>query len=97
MPVAWWVIALVAWAPVAMLGLLYVNVSGKVLAVLLSAEVVVIMVYSIGDLTHPADGSITYDMLAPANLVSCNRSRLTHLRRPGGAQGHVKIALCCEW
>ncbi|MGB3443194.1 MAG: APC family permease [Actinophytocola sp.] len=56
--VAWWVIALVAWAIVAVLGLQDVDVNGKVLAVLLIAEVAVILVYSFADLANPAGGTI---------------------------------------
>lgn len=67
--VPWWVVALVAWALVAMLGLRHIDVSGKVLAVLLIAEVAVILVYSVSNLLHPAHDVVTFDSLAPANLV----------------------------
>jgi amino acid transporter len=41
--VAWWVVALIAWVIVAVLGQLHVDVNGRVLAVLLVAEVAVIV------------------------------------------------------
>ena len=63
---AWWVVALVAWALVAVLGLLRVDVNGLVLAVLLVAEIVVIVVFDLataqqpgrrcGQLRHPVAG-----------------------------------------
>jgi amino acid transporter len=68
--VKWWVIALVAWAIVAALGLQQVDVNGKVLAVLLVTEVLVILVFSIADLGNPAGGTITFDTLSPGNLFT---------------------------
>jgi amino acid transporter len=67
--VAWWVVALAAWALVAVLGLLRVDVNGTVLAVLLLAEVAAIVVFVLIGLTHPAGGAVTVDTLAPANLA----------------------------
>lgn len=65
----WAVVALVAWALVAFLGLLRVDVNGLVLAVLLIAEIVVIVVFDLGQLSHPAGGSTSFAALAPANLL----------------------------
>jgi amino acid transporter len=64
----WWQIALVTWAITAALGVLRVDVNGTVLAVLLCAEVLVIVVFSIADLFHPAGGTVSFDSLAPGNL-----------------------------
>ncbi|MEV4515178.1 APC family permease [Dactylosporangium sp. NPDC049525] len=66
--VAWWVIALAAWSLVAVLGVLRVDVNSKVLAVLMLAEVAVILVFDAVDLLHPAGGTITFDTLAPGDL-----------------------------
>jgi amino acid transporter len=66
--VAWWVVALIAWAIVAVLGQLHVDVNGRVLAVLLVAEVAVIVVYSLANVTNPAGGTVTFDTLDPAAL-----------------------------
>lgn len=52
----WWIFALACWALVTVLGLLRVDVNGTVLAVLLVAEIVIITVFDIGYLSHPADG-----------------------------------------
>ncbi|MEV4641849.1 APC family permease [Actinoplanes sp. NPDC049548] len=51
--VQWWVIALVAWALVAVLGVRDVAVNGKVLATLLVAEIVLVVVFSFADLAAP--------------------------------------------
>ncbi|MBN1172491.1 MAG: APC family permease [Micromonosporaceae bacterium] len=64
----WWAIAGVAWALTATLGLLRVDVNGGLLAVLLLAEVAVIVVFSVTDLFHPAGGTIAFSPLSPANL-----------------------------
>lgn len=66
--VKWWVIALVAWALVAILGVLRVDVNGKVLALLLCAEIVITLIYDVFFLAKPAGGGITFDTLDPSNL-----------------------------
>ncbi|MFI1196705.1 APC family permease [Micromonospora sp. NPDC020750] len=65
---AWWVVALAAWAMVAVLGLLRIDVNGMVLAVLLVAEIVVILVFDLGQLSHPAGGSASFAALSPESL-----------------------------
>jgi hypothetical protein len=44
---SWWVYALGAWLLVAVLGVLRVDLNGRVLGVLLSAEVVVLLVLAV--------------------------------------------------
>jgi amino acid transporter len=66
---AWWAIALVVWALVAVLGLLQVELNGRVLAVLLIAEIAIILLYAIANLRHPADGHLSVNALAPSNLA----------------------------
>ncbi|RJQ73875.1 APC family permease [Pseudonocardiaceae bacterium YIM PH 21723] len=70
LPVAWWMVALAAWLIVAVLGLQHVDVSGRVLAVLLVAEVAVIVVFSVADLAHPAGGTVSLDALDPSALAA---------------------------
>jgi len=65
----WWAIALVAWAVVAVLGLLRVDLNGRVLAVLLCAELAVIAVYSVANLAHPAGGTVSLATSSPTNLA----------------------------
>jgi len=66
---AWWIWALAAWAVVAILGLVRVDLSGKVLGVLLSAELVVLVTLAISGLIHPAHGQLSLSTLDPANLT----------------------------
>lgn len=65
----WWLIALLAWALTASLGLARVDVNGRLLAVLLLAEAAVIVVFSATNLLHPADGTVSFAALSPANLA----------------------------
>ncbi len=65
---SWWVIAGVAWAITAVLGLLRVDINGTILAVLLLAEVAVIVVFSLADFAHPDGGSVSFETLSPGNL-----------------------------
>jgi amino acid transporter len=67
---SWWAYALAAWALVAMLGVLRVDLNGKILAVLLAAEIAVVLVFDAADLLHPAGGSISLDTLSPGNLAA---------------------------
>jgi amino acid transporter len=64
----WWVVAIAAWALTAVLGVLRVDINGTVLAVLVIAEVAVILVYSLSFVANPAGGSISFETLAPSNL-----------------------------
>lgn len=86
----WWVIALVAWLVVAVLGLQQVDVNGKVLAVLLCAEVVVIAVFSIASIANPADGGVTFTTLNPAELFGGGIGALLAL----GVLGFVGFEAC---
>jgi amino acid transporter len=65
----WWVWALCAWAIVAVLGLLKVDLNGKVLAVLLTAEVVVLLALTVAGVTKPAGGHVSLTTLEPTNLL----------------------------
>jgi amino acid transporter len=67
---AWWVVAVCAWAVVAVLGQLHVDVNGRVLAVLLIAEVAVIVVFSLANVANPAGGAVSFDTLDPTNLFA---------------------------
>jgi amino acid transporter len=67
---AWWAWALVAWAIIAVLGLLRVDITGRVLGVLLSAEIAVILAETVSGLTHPAGGHLSFATLSPADLTS---------------------------
>jgi amino acid transporter len=67
---SWYVCALVAWGLVAVLGLLWVDLSGKVLAVLLVAEISLVLIYDLVMVAHPAGGHVTFSTLSPAALFT---------------------------
>src|SRR5215469_8178561 len=67
---AWWAWALVAWAIITVLGLLRVDIAGRVLGVLLSAEILVILAETGAGLLHPAGGHLSFATLSPADLTS---------------------------
>ncbi len=58
--VDWWVLALILWAFVAVLGLLRVEVNSRVLMVLLGAELLVVTIFDVIFFTHPAGGTISF-------------------------------------
>ncbi|MEV0230603.1 APC family permease [Nonomuraea sp. NPDC050786] len=64
----WWIISLVAWALVAALGMTRVDVNGRLLAVLLTAEVAVILLFDVADLAHPAASGFSAETLSPSAL-----------------------------
>lgn len=68
--VSWWVCSLTAWALVAVLGLLRVDLNSRVLAVLLTAEVILVVVVTATGLAHPAGGHLSLSTLAPSNLLT---------------------------
>ena len=73
--VQWWVIALVAWALVAVLGVRDVAVNGKVLATLLVAEIILVVVFSLADLFAP-DFAASAAPLNPGSLVGAGAGAL---------------------
>ncbi|HEV2781126.1 MAG TPA: GNAT family N-acetyltransferase [Actinophytocola sp.] len=68
--VPWWVCALAGWAVIGVVGVLRVDVNGRVLAALLIAECLVVVGYDLVFVTHPAGGELTFDTIDPANLVT---------------------------
>ncbi len=65
----WWLWAAVAWAVIAMLGVLQVVINARVLAWLLVLEIGVIVLFDLGAFTHPAGGSVSAQPLRPSELV----------------------------
>lgn len=65
----WWVIAAVCWLLVAILGLQAVDLNGRVLAILLVAEIAIIAVLSVSNVLNPASGSLDMVSLNPGNLI----------------------------
>jgi amino acid transporter len=68
--VGWFVCAIVAWAIVSVLGLLWVDLSGKVLAVLLVLEIAIVLVYDTVMVANPAEGTISFSTLNPAQVFN---------------------------
>jgi amino acid transporter len=64
----WWVWALGAWVVITVLGLLRVDITGRVLGVLLTAEVAVILAETVSGLAHPAGGHLSFATLSPTAL-----------------------------
>ncbi|MEV4318855.1 amino acid permease [Actinocrispum sp. NPDC049592] len=74
--VDWWVLALGAWLVIAVLGVLRIDFNSKVLAVLLTAECLVMLVFDAVELTHPAGGLVSFTALDPSNLVATGAGAL---------------------
>ncbi|MFI7553553.1 APC family permease [Micromonospora sediminimaris] len=66
----WWICALAVWAIVTVLGVARIDLNGRVLAVVLIAECAVALTFDAIMLTHPADGTVSFDTLAPTHLVA---------------------------
>ncbi|MEV6299682.1 APC family permease [Actinoplanes sp. NPDC051861] len=66
----WEICALVAWGLVAVLGMLWVDLSGKVLGVLLAAEIAVVLIYDLVMVANPAGGSVSFATLDPVQLLT---------------------------
>lgn len=64
----WWVVALAAWVVVAAFGLMRVDLNGKVLAVLVAVEMVVLVVYDVSFVGNPSAEGLSFTTLAPSNL-----------------------------
>ena len=67
---AWWAWALAAWGAVTLLGQARVDIAGKVLGVLLGAELAVTVAEAIGGLIRPAGGHLSLSGLSPGSLFS---------------------------
>ncbi len=74
--VDWWVLALGAWLVIAVLGVLRIDFNSKVLAVLLTAECLVMLVFDAVELTHPAGGQVSFTALDPSHLVAAGAGAL---------------------
>jgi len=66
---AWWAWALAAWGIITVLGTLRVDITGRVLGVLLTAEILVILAETISGLASPAGGHLSFATLSPADLT----------------------------
>ncbi|WP_082171274.1 APC family permease [Micromonospora sp. RV43] len=67
--IPWWLCAYAALLVIGVLGVLRIDLNGKVLGVLLLAEIVVAVVYDVVMVANPAEETVTFDTLFPSNLV----------------------------
>lgn len=66
----WWIWAIAAWALIAVLGGRRIDLNGRVLAVLLIAEIAVAIILAVVQVSHPAGGDIELTTLSPGNLFT---------------------------
>jgi amino acid transporter len=67
--VPWWACALVGWLLVGIAGLLRVDFSAKVLAVLLIGEIAISATFAGVQVTHPYQGHVSFEVLSPSWLA----------------------------
>jgi amino acid transporter len=94
--VSWYACAIVAWAVVAVLGLLWVDLSGRVLAVLLIAEISLVLLYDLVMVLHPADGHISFSTLSPLPLFTPEVSSMLVLAIAGFVGFEATVVLSEE-
>lgn len=68
--VPWWVCALGAWVVVTILGLIRVDLSGKVLGALLTCELLVVIALSVSGLSKPYHHHLSFATLSPSHLTA---------------------------
>jgi len=66
--VPWWVLSLGVWAVVAALGVLRVDVNGRVLGMAVLAEIALVVVLDVTDVVHPHAGTVSLEALSPGSL-----------------------------
>ncbi len=93
---AWWAYSLAGWAIVAYLGLQHIDLNGLVLCVLMIAECLVIIVYSIANLANPAAGAVTVDTLSLGNLFAPGVGVLFAIAILGFVGFETTVVLCEE-
>jgi amino acid transporter len=94
--VSWYACAIAAWAVVAVLGLLWVDLSGKVLAVLLIAEISVVLLYDLVMVLHPAGGHVSLSTLSPVQLFTPEVSSMLVLAIAGFVGFEATVVLSEE-
>ncbi|AYF26643.1 amino acid permease [Micromonospora tulbaghiae] len=68
--VPWWLCAYAALAVIAVLGVLRIDLNGKILAAMLVGEIAIALVYDAVMVTHPAGNTVSFDTLAPDHLLA---------------------------
>ena len=93
---SWYACAIVAWAVVAVLGLLWVDLSGRVLAVLLIAEISLVLIYDLVMVLHPAGGHVSLSTLSPLPLFTPEVSSMLVLAIAGFVGFEATVVLSEE-
>ena len=68
--IPWYACAIAAWLVITVLGLLWVDLSGRVLAVLLVAEISIVVIYDLTMVSHPGAAGVTLSPFSPAPLLT---------------------------
>lgn len=66
----WWFWALVAWALVAVLGFQRVDLNSLVLLVLMGVEILLVLVFDLGNIAQPAGDTISFAAFDPTSLFT---------------------------
>jgi amino acid transporter len=66
---SWWLYAYAALVVIAIFGVLRIELNGRVLAVLLVAEIGIAALYAVVQVAHPAGGRMSFGALAPSHLL----------------------------
>jgi len=93
---SWYACAIAAWAVVAVLGLLWVDLSGRVLAVLLIAEISLVLIYDLVMVLHPAGGHVSLSTLSPLPLFTPEVSSMLVLAIAGFVGFEATVVLSEE-
>jgi amino acid transporter len=72
----WWMVAAGCWAVVALCGLLRVDITGGLLAVVVIAEAAVITGFAAANLLEPGGGAITWRTVVPTDWAGIDRPAL---------------------
>lgn len=67
--VPWWLVSLAAWALVAGFGVLRIDFTSRVLAVLLISETLVVLLFDLVFIGNPDDGTVSFAALVPGDLA----------------------------
>jgi amino acid transporter len=66
--IPWAVWAIVAWAVVAFLGFRRVDLNGRILAVLMALEIILVLIFGGANAANPAGGEVSFASFSPAEL-----------------------------
>lgn len=67
--IPWWAWALLSWVVVAVLGFRRVDLNGGILAVLMGLEIILVLIFGIGNVAHPAGGEVSFAAFSPPELL----------------------------